>query len=106
MRPRTSRAGGIAVKFPVSDELLVHRAAAGRWEDFEPLLRRCRNRVYRTCFRMVGIAEDAKDGAVRSLVRAYRASAVARFLSSRWSLTRSRKISARRIPTLDLSRLG
>ena len=70
MRPRTSRAGGIAVETPLSDELLARRAAAGRPEDFELLLRRYRNRLYRICFRMAGNAEDAEDWAAECLVRA------------------------------------
>src|SRR5437588_10725164 len=72
MRPRPSRAGGIVVESRLSDELLARRAAAGRPEDFELLLSRYRNRVYRICFRIAGNAEDAEDWAVQCLVRAYR----------------------------------
>jgi RNA polymerase sigma-70 factor, ECF subfamily len=53
------------------DELLAGRAAAGCREDFEELLRRYRNRVYRLCFQMAGNAEDAEDWAQECFVRAY-----------------------------------
>jgi RNA polymerase sigma-70 factor (ECF subfamily) len=48
------------------------RAAAGYRDDFEELLRRYRNRVYRICYRMAGNAEDAEDWAQECLVRVYR----------------------------------
>ncbi len=54
------------------DELLACRAAAGRTDDFEELLRRYRSRVYRICYRMAGNAEDAEDWAQECLVRVYR----------------------------------
>lgn len=54
------------------DELLARRAAAGHLNDFEELLRRYRNRVYRICYRMAGNAEDAEDWAQECFVRAYR----------------------------------
>lgn len=53
------------------DELLACRAAAGRPDEFEELLRRYRNRVYRICYRMAGNAEDAEDWAQECLVRVY-----------------------------------
>jgi RNA polymerase sigma-70 factor, ECF subfamily len=56
----------------VLDELLAGRAAAGRREDFEELLRRYRNRVYRLCYQMAGNAEDAEDWAQECLVRVHR----------------------------------
>jgi RNA polymerase sigma-70 factor (ECF subfamily) len=54
------------------DELLARRAAAGHLQDFEELLRRYRNRVYRLCYRMAGNAEDAADWAQEAFVRVYR----------------------------------
>jgi RNA polymerase sigma-70 factor (ECF subfamily) len=54
------------------DELLACRAASGRPEEFEELLRRHRSRVYRICYRMAGNAEDAEDWAQECLVRVYR----------------------------------
>jgi RNA polymerase sigma-70 factor (ECF subfamily) len=60
------------VRSHLPDELLACRTAAGRQEDFEELLRRYRNRVYRICFRMAGNAEDAEDWAQECLVRVYR----------------------------------
>jgi RNA polymerase sigma-70 factor (ECF subfamily) len=54
------------------DELLARRAAGGRLEDFEELLRRYRKRVYRICYRMAGNAEDAEDWAQECFVRVYR----------------------------------
>ena len=56
----------------LSDELLARRAAAGYRDDFEELLHRYRNRVYRICYRMAGNAEDAEDWAQECLVRVYR----------------------------------
>jgi RNA polymerase sigma-70 factor (ECF subfamily) len=53
------------------DELLARRAAGGRLEDFEELLRRYRTRVYRICYRMAGNAEDAEDWAQECFVRVY-----------------------------------
>jgi RNA polymerase sigma factor (sigma-70 family) len=53
------------------DELLAGRAAAGRREEFEELLRRYRNRVYRLCYQMAGNAEDAEDWAQECLVRVH-----------------------------------
>jgi RNA polymerase sigma-70 factor (ECF subfamily) len=64
--------GGEAVGSHLPDELLACRAAAGRQEDFEELLRRYRSRVYRICYRMAGNAEDAEDWAQECLVRVYR----------------------------------
>jgi RNA polymerase sigma-70 factor (ECF subfamily) len=55
----------------VLDELLAGRAAVGRLEDFEELLRRYRNPVYRICHQMAGDAEDAEDWAQECFVRAY-----------------------------------
>lgn len=54
------------------DELLARRAAAGRLEAFEALLRRHRGRVYGICCRMAGNAEDAEDWAQECFVRIYR----------------------------------
>src|ERR1700721_2578637 len=54
------------------DELLACRAAEGHLEDFEELLRRYRNRVYRICYRMAGNADDAEDWAQECFVRVYR----------------------------------
>lgn len=53
------------------DELLARRAALGHIEDFEELLRRHRNRVYRICFRMAGNSDDAEDWAQECFVRAF-----------------------------------
>src|SRR5437879_2173153 len=72
MRPRPSRAGGIVVETRLSDELLACRAAAGRPEDFELLLCRYRDRVYRICLRMAGNTEDAEDWAGECLMHVYR----------------------------------
>ena len=55
----------------LSDELLACRAAAGYRDDFEELLHRYRNRVYRICYRMAGHPEDAEDWAQECLVRVY-----------------------------------
>lgn len=54
------------------DELLARRAALGHLEDFEELLRRYRDRVYRICYRMAGNADDAEDWAQECFVRVYR----------------------------------
>lgn len=54
------------------DELLARRAAAGHLQDFEELLSRYRNRVYRICYRMAGNAEDAEDWAQECFVRVYK----------------------------------
>ncbi|HZO88736.1 MAG TPA: sigma-70 family RNA polymerase sigma factor [Chthonomonadaceae bacterium] len=54
------------------DQLLARRAAAGHLEDFEELLRRYRDRVYRICYRMAGNAEDAQDWTQECFVRVYR----------------------------------
>jgi RNA polymerase sigma-70 factor, ECF subfamily len=64
--------GGSALRSQLPDELVACRAAAGHQEDFEELLRRYRDRVYRICYRMAGNAEDAEDWAQESLVRVYR----------------------------------
>ena len=53
------------------DELLAERAAAGRLDEFEELVRRYRTRVYRVCYRLAGNAEDAEDWAQECLVRVY-----------------------------------
>jgi DNA-directed RNA polymerase specialized sigma24 family protein len=45
------------------DELLARRASEGHLEDFEELLRRYRDSVYRICYRMAGNADDAEDWA-------------------------------------------
>lgn len=63
--------GGFVLGSHLPDELLACRAAAGRLDDFEELLRRYRNRVYRICYRMAGNAEDAEDWAQECLVRVY-----------------------------------
>lgn len=63
------------------DELLARRAAMGRIDDFEELLRRYRTRVYRICYRMAGNAEDAEDWAQECFVRAY--SQLGRYNASR-----------------------
>jgi RNA polymerase sigma-70 factor (ECF subfamily) len=60
------------VKSHLSDEWLACRAAAGCRDDFEELLCRYRNRVYRICYRMAGNAEDAEDWAQECLVCVYR----------------------------------
>src|SRR5262245_40129500 len=54
------------------DELLARRAAAGRLEEFEELLRRYRHRAYRICYRMAGNGEDAEDWAQECFVLVYR----------------------------------
>jgi RNA polymerase sigma-70 factor (ECF subfamily) len=59
------------VRSHLPDELLARRAAAGRLEDFEELLRRYRNQVYRICYRSAGNAEDAEDWAQECFVRTY-----------------------------------
>jgi RNA polymerase sigma-70 factor (ECF subfamily) len=64
--------GGTVLGSHQPDELLACRAAAGRTDDFEELLRRYRSRVYRICYRMAGNAEDAEDWAQECLVRVYR----------------------------------
>jgi RNA polymerase sigma factor (sigma-70 family) len=61
----------LLVRSHLPDELLARRAAAGRLEDFEELLRRYRNPVYRICYRSAGNAEDAEDWAQECFVRAY-----------------------------------
>jgi RNA polymerase sigma-70 factor (ECF subfamily) len=53
------------------DELLARRAALGHLEDFEELLRRYRDRVYRICYRIAGNSDDAEDWAQECFVRAY-----------------------------------
>src|SRR5437763_7712287 len=58
--------------YHLPDELLARHATAGRLDEFEELLRRYRDRVYRICYRMAGNAEDAEDWAQECLVRAYR----------------------------------
>jgi len=55
----------------LSDEVLAHRAAAGKMECFEELLARYRVRVYRLCYRMAGNAEDAEDWTQECFVRIY-----------------------------------
>jgi RNA polymerase sigma-70 factor (ECF subfamily) len=54
------------------DELLARRAADGHLGDFEELLQRYRNRVYRVCYRIAGNVDDAEDWAQECFVRAYR----------------------------------
>ena len=54
------------------DEILARRAAEGKPDDFEAILSRYRDRVYRICYRMAGNAEDAEDWAQECLVRVYR----------------------------------
>jgi RNA polymerase sigma factor (sigma-70 family) len=61
----------LLVRSHLPDELLARRAAAGRLEDFEELLRRYRNPVYRICYRSAGNAEDAEDWAQECFVRTY-----------------------------------
>jgi RNA polymerase sigma-70 factor (ECF subfamily) len=58
--------------FHLPDELLARRAAEGHLEEFEELLRRYRNRVYRICYRMAGNADDAEDWAQECFIRVYR----------------------------------
>ena len=54
-----------------SDEELARRAAAGRLDCFELLLKRYRDRVFRICYRCAGNAEDAEDWAQECFVRAF-----------------------------------
>jgi RNA polymerase sigma factor (sigma-70 family) len=61
----------LLVRSHLPDELLARRAAAGRLEDFEELLHRYRNQVYRICYRSAGNAEDAEDWAQECFVRAF-----------------------------------
>lgn len=63
--------GGSSLASHLPDEILAHRAAAGRREDYEEILTRYRDRVYRICYRMAGNAEDAEDWAQECFVRAY-----------------------------------
>jgi len=53
------------------DELLARRAALGHLEDYEELVRRYRDRVYRICYRIAGNADDAEDWAQECFVRSY-----------------------------------
>jgi RNA polymerase sigma-70 factor, ECF subfamily len=65
------RHGELRMGCHLPDELLARRAAGGRLEDFEELLRRYRTRVYRICLRMAGNSEDAEDWAQECFVRVY-----------------------------------
>src|SRR5712691_8016891 len=58
----TTRVGGVAVESHLSDELLACRAAAGYRDDFEELLHRYRNRVYRICYRMSAMGRTRRTG--------------------------------------------
>lgn len=53
------------------DEILARRAAAGKIECFEELLKRYRVRVYRLCYRMAGNGEDAEDWTQECFVRVF-----------------------------------
>ncbi|MGC8667219.1 MAG: RNA polymerase sigma factor [Chthonomonadales bacterium] len=60
----------MSTKLP--DELLARRAAIGHIEDFEELVHRYRDRVFRICYRMAGNREDAEDWAQECFLRIYR----------------------------------
>jgi RNA polymerase sigma-70 factor, ECF subfamily len=57
----------------VSDEVLARRAAAGRREDFEELVRRHRSRVYALALRICRDGDDAEDALQETFIAAYRA---------------------------------
>ena len=56
----------------LDDGLLVERAKDGDRRAFSELVRRHQAVVYRSCYRVVGNREDAKDASQEAFIRAYR----------------------------------
>ena len=56
----------------LDDGLLVEQAKEGDRRAFSELVRRHRAVVYRTCYRVLGNREDAKDASQEAFLRAYR----------------------------------
>ena len=57
---------------PMADEEIVAAALRGRPQDFEELVRRYADRIYRFCCRQVGDAEEARDLSQETWWQAYK----------------------------------
>ncbi len=56
----------------LNDEVLVKRAQDGDRKAFSELVRRHQSVVYRSCYRILGDREDARDASQEAFIRAYR----------------------------------
>ena len=56
----------------LDDDALVERAQDGDRRAFSDLVRRHQRVVYRSCYRVLGNREDAKDASQEAFIRAYR----------------------------------
>ena len=56
----------------LDDDALVEQARDGRRRAFSELVRRYQAVVYRSCYRILGDREDAKDASQEAFIRAYR----------------------------------
>jgi RNA polymerase sigma-70 factor (ECF subfamily) len=56
----------------LDDDVLVERTRDGDRRAFSELVRRHQAVVYRSCYRILGNREDAKDASQEAFVRAYR----------------------------------
>ena len=73
---RAGRATNLSPKLSnikeVDDSLLVEQARDGDRNAFSELVRRHQAVVYRSCYRILGDREDAKDASQEAFIRAYR----------------------------------
>jgi RNA polymerase sigma-70 factor, ECF subfamily len=58
---------------PPSDDEVIQRCQRGDVEQFGVLVKRYQDRLYNLCFRLLGSAEDARDAAQETFIRAYTA---------------------------------
>jgi RNA polymerase sigma-70 factor (ECF subfamily) len=56
----------------LDDSVLIEQAQDGDRRAFSELVRRHQNVVYRSCYRILGDREDAKDASQEAFIRAYR----------------------------------